>query len=276
MERSYRRGIELKPGVWRGSCEARDRGSDPPPRERVAERSNRKEQRAEISRLTALSTNERGGSGCSAHTATNQSIAEPRCCASSTTESTPGVPRGPLCSTSLVAFGFELITYPPLRRNLPGFREPETNTLVLQSRLPAPSSSSRLKESGLFRSVRLLSRFGHSMSCLIRLSSSSDTVICPVYQNIQGIRLRKISRGPDSTKKSQKLNGAKIPTKKRMRPAMSRNKASAMKNLTHPLCSIAAAEREKKDEWLSSQGLTGFSGKSGLQAQQKVVKLFNS
>lgn len=67
------------------------------------------------------------------------------------------------------------------------------------------------------------------MSRLVRLSSSSDTLRFPKYQNIQKTRLKKISRGPDSTKKSQKLSGAKIPRKKRMRPTTSMITASARK-----------------------------------------------
>lgn len=62
----------------------------------------------------------------------------------------------------------------------------------------------------------------HSMSFLGRLSSSSDTLMFPMYQNIQKNVLMKISKGPDSTKKSQKLKGAKIPTKKRISPATSK------------------------------------------------------
>lgn len=44
---------------------------------------------------------------------------------------------------------------------------------------------------------------GHNMSGLRRLSSSSDTVRFPRYQNIHRTRLRNMSRGPDRTKKSQ-------------------------------------------------------------------------
>lgn len=47
---------------------------------------------------------------------------------------------------------------------------------------------------------------------------------------IQKIRLRKIRRGPEKTKKSQKLKGAKTPMKNRMRPAASR-KTAMKKNI---------------------------------------------
>lgn len=92
------------------------------------------------------------------------------------------------------------------------------------------------------------------MSCLGKLSSSSDTVRSPMYQNIQKIRLRKISKGPDITKKSQKLNGAKIPMKKRIRPTMSKIKASARNVLLHLFGSIAGTDETGR--WTSSEGLT--------------------
>lgn len=92
------------------------------------------------------------------------------------------------------------------------------------------------------------------MSCLGKLSSSSDTVRSPRYQNIQKTRLRKISKGPDITKKSQKLNGAKIPMKKRIRPTMSKIKASARNVLLQLFDSIAGPEETGR--WMSSEGLT--------------------
>ncbi len=76
-----------------------------------------------------------------------------------------------------------------------------------------------------------------------------------MYQNIQKTRLRKISRGPDSTKKSQKLKGAKIPRKKRMRPTMSKIKASVRKAMVALRCSMFGAG--ETDRWMSSEGLTG-------------------
>lgn len=63
-------------------------------------------------------------------------------------------------------------------------------------------------------------------------SSSSSNSRFPRYQKIQNTRLMKIKMGPVKTKKSQKLKGAKIPTKKRMRPAASRNMAMK-KNSRH-------------------------------------------
>lgn len=69
-----------------------------------------------------------------------------------------------------------------------------------------------------------------------------------MYQNIQKTRLRKISTGPDSTKKSQKLKGAKIPTKKRTRPTMSKIKAMDRKNLVHELRSIAGPS--ERSRWI--------------------------
>lgn len=41
-ERIYKRGIKLKTGIQRETCEARNSGSDPPPRERGAEAANQK------------------------------------------------------------------------------------------------------------------------------------------------------------------------------------------------------------------------------------------
>lgn len=77
------------------------------------------------------------------------------------------------------------------------------------------------------------------MACLFRLSSSSDTVMFPMYQNIQRMRLRKISSGPESTKKSQKLKGAAIPMKKITRPTMSIITASERKKVVNLLFSMA-------------------------------------
>ncbi|KAL6102443.1 uncharacterized protein ACO6RY_02056 [Pungitius sinensis] len=85
------------------------------------------------------------------------------------------------------------------------------------------------------------------MSDLVRFSSSSDTVRFPMYQNIQNTRLRKISKGPDSTKKSQKLRGAKIPTKKRMRPATSRTTASVMKKMGYFPCPMVAGSETVRE-----------------------------
>lgn len=96
----------------------------------------------------------------------------------------------------------------------------------------------------------------HSMSALFRLSSSSDTVRFPRYQNIQKNVLRKMSRGPDNTKKSQKLKGAKIPTKKRTRPTTSKMMASARKKPVQ-LPSFAMAGPGEADAWMLSEGLTG-------------------
>lgn len=56
----------------------------------------------------------------------------------------------------------------------------------------------------------------------------------PRYQKIQNTRLRKIMRGPEKTKKSQKLMGAKTPTKKRMRPAASRKTATKKNSRQRP------------------------------------------
>lgn len=60
-----------------------------------------------------------------------------------------------------------------------------------------------------------------------------------MYQKIQRTRLRKISRGPDSTKKSQKFNGAKIPTRKSNRPTMSRITATDRKKVLKLFFSMA-------------------------------------
>ncbi|CAK6978717.1 unnamed protein product [Scomber scombrus] len=93
-----------------------------------------------------------------------------------------------------------------------------------------------LKESSFLHAhiILIISRSSsssHSMPCLVRLSSSSDTVMVPMYQSIQKNRLRKMNKGPVSTKKSQELSGAKIPTKKMMRPAMSKITANDRKKL---------------------------------------------
>lgn len=77
------------------------------------------------------------------------------------------------------------------------------------------------------------------MSGLSRPRSSSDTMMLPMYQNIQGMRLKKMSNGPDSTKKSQKLSGAKIPTKKMRIPRMSRITASDRQRDVHLFTSMA-------------------------------------
>lgn len=75
-----------------------------------------------------------------------------------------------------------------------------------------------------------------------------------MYQNIQKIRLRKISKGPDSTKKSQKLSRTKIPIKRRIRPTMSKIKASDRKRVLHCLCSIAGPDETGRR--MSSEGPT--------------------
>jgi len=81
-----------------------------------------------------------------------------------------------------------------------------------------------------------------------------------MYQNIQGIRLRKISRGPESTKKSQKLKGAKIPIKKRRRPTTSIITARDRKKMEQFPCSIVGpAETER---WMSADGMTSVSSLS--------------
>ncbi|KAG7234142.1 hypothetical protein INR49_005742 [Caranx melampygus] len=131
--------------------------------------------------------------------------------------------------------GFEFITYPSLRQNLKGFREPEPHRFMISD----------------------------EASCWSHLlSSSSDTVMFPRYQNIQKTRLRKISSGPDSTKKSQKLKGAKIPMRKRARPAMSRMTASDRKTLVQfPFSSmVESGETSTSSEGLieAGAGLTRF------------------
>lgn len=125
---------------------------------------------------------------------------------------------------------------------------------------PPPHHVAGLKESSgsaSADSVQLHSYCCHSMSGLVKLSSSSVTVRLPRYQNIQRIRLRKISKGPENTKKSQKLKGAKIPMKKRQRPMMSKITASDKKRLVHFFWSIAAPG--ETDRWMSSEGLTGVT-----------------
>lgn len=69
------------------------------------------------------------------------------------------------------------------------------------------------------------------MPGLVRLSSSSDTVRVDMYQKIQGIRLKKMSRDPEKMKKSQKDNGAKIPTRKMISPTASRIPATTAKRM---------------------------------------------
>lgn len=59
-----------------------------------------------------------------------------------------------------------------------------------------------------------------------------------MYQNIQKARLRKISKGPENTKKSQKLKGAMIPMSKRMRPTMSKITASDKKTTVPLFCAM--------------------------------------
>lgn len=93
----------------------------------------------------------------------------------------------------------------------------------------------------------------HSMSGLIRLSSSSETVRFPMYQKIQKIRLRKISRGPDSTKKSQKLKGAKIPRRRRTRPTTSKITATDRKKTVTLLCSMARWDGQVDVVWRSDR-----------------------
>lgn len=83
------------------------------------------------------------------------------------------------------------------------------------------------------------------MSGLVRFSSSSDTVRFDMYQKIQGIRLKKMSREPLKMKKSQKVNGAKIPTRKMISPATSRMTASDAKRTVHLFCSMLAGLRAK-------------------------------
>lgn len=65
--------------------------------------------------------------------------------------------------------------------------------------------------------------------------SSIGTSRFPKYQKIQNTRLRKMMSGPEKTRKSQKLRGAKTPTKKRRRPATSRMKAIKKKNRQRPM-----------------------------------------
>lgn len=65
-------------------------------------------------------------------------------------------------------------------------------------------------------------------------NSSIDTSRFPRYQKTQNTRLRKIMRGPEKTKKSQKLRGAKTPMKKRMRPAASRKRAMKKNSRQRP------------------------------------------
>ncbi|CAB1449199.1 unnamed protein product [Pleuronectes platessa] len=64
-------------------------------------------------------------------------------------------------------------------------------------------------------------------SCKSQLGSNSciGTSKFPRYQKIQNTRLRKMRRGPEKTRKSQKVKGAKTPMRKRMRPAASRKTA---------------------------------------------------
>lgn len=83
------------------------------------------------------------------------------------------------------------------------------------------------------------------MSGLVRFSSSSDTVRFDMYQKIQGIRLKKMSREPLKMKKSQKVKGAKIPTSKMISPATSRITASDAKRTVHLFCSMLAGLRAK-------------------------------
>ena len=97
-----------------------------------------------------------------------------------------------------------------------------------------------LQESSSSPDAELHSHCAHSMSCLTRFSSSSDTVRFPMYQNIQNTRLRNMSRGPDSTKKSQKLRRAKIPTKKRRMPMTSKITARDKKKMVAFPCSMVA------------------------------------
>lgn len=83
------------------------------------------------------------------------------------------------------------------------------------------------------------------MSGLVRFSSSSDTVRFDMYQKIQGIRLKKMSSEPLKMKKSQKFNGAKIPTRKMISPATSRITASNTKRTENLFCSMLAGLRAK-------------------------------
>lgn len=100
------------------------------------------------------------------------------------------------------------------------------------------------------------------MSRLCRSSSSSDTVRFPRYQKIQRMRLRKMSRGPDSTKKSQKLSGAKMPMRSSSSPTTSRMTATDRKKLVQRFCSMVAARRG-----LASEPTGSLAG--GLAAPQQ-------
>lgn len=126
--------------------------------------------------------------------------------------------------------------------------------LVCWSRAPRPAST----QSNCER-VQLHSHQGHNMSCLGRLSSSSETVMFPMYQNIHKNRLRKSSKGPDNTKKSQKLNGAKIPTKKRTTPTMSIITASDRRTVENLLSSMSGPG--ETDRWMECEALTRTSAR---------------
>lgn len=65
-------------------------------------------------------------------------------------------------------------------------------------------------------------------------TSSTSTSRLPTYQKIQKNRLRKMMMGPEKTKKSQKLKGAKMPRKNRMRPTASRKMAMKKKRRQRP------------------------------------------
>lgn len=80
-----------------------------------------------------------------------------------------------------------------------------------------------------------------------------------MYQKIQRIRLRKISRGPDSTKKSQKFNGAKIPTRKSNRPTMSRITATDRKKVLKLLFSMAHGSDDRRVDSYLKLGSENFS-----------------
>lgn len=56
----------------------------------------------------------------------------------------------------------------------------------------------------------------------------------PKYQKIQKSRLRKMMMGPESTKKSQKLSWAKMPSRNRTRPATSSTMARTKKPKQRP------------------------------------------
>lgn len=64
--------------------------------------------------------------------------------------------------------------------------------------------------------------------------SSTATSRLPTYQKIQKNRLRKMMMGPEKTKKSQKLKGAKMPRKNTMRPTASRKMAMKKKRRQRP------------------------------------------